>query len=176
MYQALVVVARLAWAVAIVYSVTRDELEPLDDESRELLARACSDAHAELGELGELPLRATPHDAGALAESEQRVYEQMIVTMRTASPTDADGAEALSAWLDDWDRLLDARSTHTRALLRGDTSGFDLPAEREGSSKPITVRMDEYAEMKGLEACTPTVLRAEITEGPRQRPVLGDDE
>ena len=61
-------------------------------------------------------------------------------------------------------------------MLDGDTSGFEIPAERDGSSKPITVRMDEYAEMKGLEECTPTELRAEITDGPRQRPPGSDPE
>lgn len=176
MYQTLLVLALLAWAFAIAYSVSRDEPEPLDDATRAFLADTCVDTHEALARLGELPVRATPEDAGALATSEQRVYESMVETMRTASPDDADGAEALSAWLDDWDALLAARAEHARALSRGDASRFDLPAERSGSSKPITVRMDEYAEMKGLEDCTPTVLRVEITDGPRQRPDITDDE
>lgn len=169
-------VALLAWAVALVYSVTRDEPEPLDDASRALLSRACLGAHDALRSLGELPIGATPEDAGELARRESRVYDELVAAMRTASPTDPEGAEALDGWLADWDRLLAARETHTEELLRGDTSGFDLPAEREGSSKPITVRMDEYAELKGLEECTPTVLRVEITDGPRQRPDLGTDD
>jgi hypothetical protein len=168
----LLVLAALAWAVALVYSVTRSEPEPLDDASRALLARACSDAQQALHDVGDLEPGATPEDAGGLVERENRVYAQLVGEMRAASPTDAEGAEALAAWLDDWDRLLAARTEHARELLAGETSGFDLPAERAGSSKPITVRMDEYAEMKGLEECTPTVLRAEITDAARQRPAV----
>jgi hypothetical protein len=85
------------------------------------------------------------------------------------APTDADGAAALSGWLDDWDVLLAAREHHADEQRAGDTSGFDIPAERPGSSKPVTVRMNEYAEMKGLERCTTSALRAEVTDQPRAR-------
>jgi hypothetical protein len=163
----LLVLVIAAWAFALVYSVTRSEPEPLDDASRAALARACERAEGRLRALDDLGPGDTTEVAAVLVDEENAIYAEMLASMREVSPTDADGAAALRGWLDDWDELVAARALHADELRDGDTSGFDIPAERSGGSKPITVRMNEYAEMKGLEQCTPSMLRAEVTDRPR---------
>jgi hypothetical protein len=64
----------------------------------------------------------------------------------------------LRAWLDDWDKLLDARRTYAIEVLTDKTAKILVPVD---AGSPIFVRMNKYADGKGLAACKTDALGAE---------------
>lgn len=156
------VVLAAVWGYAIWYSVNRPTPEPLDDTSHDRAVTACR------ATLGELRALAAPHDGEqdtSRAAVENAVFERMVADLRRVRPTDPDGREAFDKWLDDWDALIAARK---RYVTDHDDDGEDtrlrIPV---ADAAPVTVRMDEYAELHGLGACTAQSLQAEVVTGKR---------
>lgn len=160
---ALVIVA--AWAIAITYSLTRDEPEPLDDTSHAELEQACTGAENELRELAPIGPGATVEQRTARIDAENEVLAAMLVRMRGVEPTDADGAEALDGWLDDWDALLEARAAYRDDLHQDGSAELNLPTS--DNVEPAAILMNEYATMHDLVACNTSALQAETVEGVR---------
>lgn len=160
----------VAWAFAIWYSVTRPAGEPLDSTSARAVRTACIDAAALLtaldSDVAEPAEPAEPAEAAASRiDAENEVLTAMVASLRDIEPPDRDGRDALIAWLYDWEDVIAARRRYAQSLRQEGTARLELPSAT--STKPVTVRMTEYSEAHGLEACTPRALQAEVVEGKR---------
>lgn len=162
MWGALLAVAAV-WAYGIWYSVNRPAPEPLDDAARDAAVAACTEALADL--------RAVPDPSGAAADSgagrvpaENEMLRRMVADLRRIEPDDPEGAEAFGRWLDDWDALIAARADFVAAAVEHDNARLRIPV---ADNAPVSVRMDDYADMHDLDACSTRTLRAEVVEGDR---------
>ncbi|MGQ0824120.1 MAG: hypothetical protein ACT4OX_03635 [Actinomycetota bacterium] len=169
---ALVVVA-LAWGYAIWFSVTRTPPENLSEDTRRAVGAACTDARQALRTLPDLAAEPTAGAAIALVRDENNVFEEMIIRFRDTAPAGGDAGEALEKWTDDWDAVVDARAAFADDLDADGEARLTLPAV-DGGVRPITDRMDEYAEARGLDACTPNALQVEVVDSAREYPDLED--
>ena len=156
-----------AWAFAIWYSVSRPVGEPLDAGSARAVRTACIDAAAQLASL-DAPVGEEAEAAASRIDAENEVLTAMVVSLRDLEPPDRDGRAALVAWLYDWEDVIAARQRYAQGLRRDGTARLELP--NATTTKPVTVRMAEYAESHGLDACTPRALQAEVVEGERSYP------
>jgi hypothetical protein len=154
-----------AWGVALWYSLTRGGPEPLSPSAQQVLAGACGDALAELRAMPDLD--GGPVDPARLT-AETAVLAGIVRAGRAAVVPGDDGADALAAWLDDWDALLAARAEVAAQRARGTTRRLVVPTDDRG--RPVTVRMDEYARYHGLADCSPITLQAEVIDGARFYP------
>lgn len=153
------------WVFAIWYSVSRPVGEALDATSTRTIRAACVDAVAELRDLPYPPDNAAD-EVGRLIAAENDVLTAMVLTLRNVEPPDPEGAAALTAWLDDWDSVIAARVVYAERVKTTDALRLELPSA--GTTKPVTVRMGEYAEAHGLDECVPRVLQVEVVEGERR--------
>jgi hypothetical protein len=159
-----------AWGWALWYSVARPEPEPLDAVSRGRVVVACRAALDGLRALAPLPTGAGPRAVAERIDAEDGVFAAMLDALRAVSPRDDEGAEALAGWLADWELLLGARARHADELrATGDRVDFRIPAQ-PGSSRPVTVRMNDYARQKGLDDCSSDRLQVEVVDTPRRYP------
>jgi hypothetical protein len=154
---ALVVLIGL-WAYALVYSLFRRDPERFTAAERTTVLEACEDAFAALHDLPPVDDPPTNETVAARAAGETGVFERMLATIRAVDPERADSGVALDAWLDDWDLLLDARREYAREVLTDRSADLVVPVD---AGSPIFVRMNEYAESKGLTACKTDALGAE---------------
>ena len=157
--------AASAWGIALVYSVTRSSPEPLDSISRKQISRSCARARASLQALPTINGNDEPKTRAQRLRNETEVLAAMVDRFAMIHPPSSDGSLALERWTHDWSLLLRARDRHARGLPDDPDRSFAIPAEQ--GSKPITVRMNDYATQHGLHACTTDVLQAEITVGSR---------
>jgi hypothetical protein len=154
---ALVVMIGL-WAYALVYSLTRRDPERLSDGERRTLEQACENAADAMRALP--PVEDPPDNArvSARASAETEVFEQMLADARAIRPDRDDAAIALDAWIDDWEALLEARRTYATEVRTDKGADIVVPID---AGSPIFVRMNEYAESKGVARCTTEALGAE---------------
>ncbi len=153
------------WAFAIGYSVSRPAGEVLDADSTRTIRAACVDAVTELRALP-YPADNAADEVADLIVSENEILSEMTRSLRPLEPPDSDGAAALTAWLDDWDSVIAARIGYAEEVRVVDVVQLALPSA--GTTKPVTVRMGEYAEAHGLDECTPRALQVETVEGERR--------
>ena len=166
--QGALVLFLLAWGYALWYSVARPEPEPLDERSRAEVQAACASTLDRLRALPALVSGAGPAEVAELLDEENRIFAAMLDALDAVRPTHDEGAEALAGWRSDWVVLLDARERHRTELREtGDRVDFRIPTQ-PGESRPITVRMNEYARQKGLDACESERLQVEIVDTPRR--------
>lgn len=155
------------WVFAIWYSVSRPAEEVLDAASTSTIRAACADAGESLVTLASRTTADdTLTDVAARVIDENEIFTEMITSLRAVEPPDPEGSEALSAWLDDWDDVVAARARFAEERGAGGNARLELPSD--GVTKPVTVRMNEYAEAHGLRDCTPRMLQAEVVEGERR--------
>jgi hypothetical protein len=154
---ALVVLVGL-WGYALTYSMTRRDPERFTADERAAVRNACEDAATRLRALP--PVEAPPTNASvaARAESETEEFEQMVAELRDLRPQRADAATALHEWLDDWDQLLAARRAYASQVKTDKSAKIEVPVE---GGSPIFVRMNNYAEGKGVVECKTDALGAE---------------
>lgn len=161
MWGALLTVAAV-WAYGIWYSVNRPAPEPLDDAAHAAALAACTATLADL--------RAVPEPSGAVepgvgrVPTENEVLHRMVADLRRIEPDDPEGAEAFGRWLDDWDALIAARADFVESATEHDGARLRIPV---ADNAPVSVRMDDYADMHDLGACSTQTLRAEVVEGNR---------
>lgn len=155
-----------AWAFAIWFSVTRPTGEPLDDASTRAIGSACESAAQSLDALP--PPGNDAERTSARIISEDEILTAMATSLRAVRPTDRDGRAALYGWLDDWDAVVASRDRYAHDLHTSGTARLSLP--RATGTKPVTVRMAEYADAHGLGVCTPRALQVEVVAGERTYP------
>lgn len=154
-----------AWAVALVYSMTRPAPEEIDGASRARVVAACEATGTGLRHLPPLGDEPSAVQRAVRVERENARFAEMVATLRAVRPEGGDGRIALARWLDDWEALVQARADYARDLRAGADPALVLPAER---AAPITITMDDFARQHGLGACTTAALQAEVVEGARQ--------
>jgi hypothetical protein len=161
------VVFGLAWGYAILYSVTRDSPEKLDEATRADVAAACASAETDLRALPDLDDSPGADEAVALVRSENEIFIAMVREIRADAESGGDAGAALAAWADDWQSMIDVRALFASDLESDGTARLEIPTVEEGGIRPITDRMDEYAEARGLDECIAHELQIEIVDGPR---------
>jgi hypothetical protein len=154
---ALVVLIGL-WAYALVYSVVRRDPERLSSTERAAVVKACEDASNRMLALPAVPTPPTNATVAARASAETDALERMVTEVRRLHPDRSAAATALTAWLHDWDRLLDARRTYADEVRTDRGAQIVVPND---AGSPIFVRMNKYADGKGLAECRTDQLGAE---------------
>lgn len=156
----------LAWSYALWFSLTRDEPEPLDSASRAALVDACTGTALNLNDLPVVTRDDDPEFGAAVVRAENDAFFSMVVALERVQPADPDGQLALRSFLVDWLALIEARTTWADRLARGEETQLVVPVDDRG--RPVTVRMNEYAQFHGLAACSPVTLDAELVGGERE--------
>jgi hypothetical protein len=146
------------WAYALVYSLFRRDPERFTAAERSAVLEACETAFDDLHDLPPIDPPPTNESVAVRATSETRVFEQMLDRMRAVEPERRDAAIALHAWLDDWEQLLDARRQYAQEVRTDRNAELLVPVD---AGSPIFVRMNNYAESKGLAPCKTEALGAE---------------
>jgi hypothetical protein len=154
---ALVVLIGL-WAYALVYSVVRRDPERLSSAERAEVIDACKGATNRMLALPVVPNPPTNATVAARASAETDALERMVAQVRTIHPDRSAAATALTAWLHDWDRLLDARRTYADEVRTDRGAKIVVPND---AGAPIFVRMNKYSDGKGLAECRTDQLGAE---------------
>lgn len=162
------VVVAAAWGFALWYSLERSGPEPLDPDAAEALAAACRETLGALARLPQLEPDASTRERLARLEAEAPYFEGLLARGRSVAAAVDRGADALEAWLDDWEALLAARDDFAAALARSNARRLVVPTD--GRGRPVTVRMDEYARFHGFGQCSPVTLQAETVDGERFYP------
>ena len=162
------VLAGLAWAYAIWFSVTRSSPEELDSDAQAEVERACSAARRAVVGLPNVDADSTVDERVTRITQENEAFASMTSQFDEVRPDGEDAAVALEKWSDDWRALVDARAAYANDLSAdGEASPLEKPNVGRGDIEPITVRMTKYAENQGLDICTPESLLAEVVEGRR---------
>jgi hypothetical protein len=164
------VLVGLAWAIAIVYSVTEGGRSPerLSDREARTVAAACRDAQASLEKLDQVGIQANPTQKADRVEQEDAILTAMIARIRVVRPEGRDPASALAGWLTDWQRLVTAREQFVNDLrTHGADARFVEPAT--GGVEPIANKMNDWILEQGTrtDGCNTGVLQVEVVEGPR---------
>jgi hypothetical protein len=161
------IVVALLWGYAIWYSVARPSPERLDGSAKSAVARACTEARTQLAALPNLTKGATAADDVRLVRQENQILHTMTDRIDHVTPSGSDAHKALDAWVADWRNLIDARAQFATVLQAEGKARLRIPAVKAGSIEPITDRMDTYATNRGLDACRPQALQAEVVDQPR---------
>jgi hypothetical protein len=145
--------------------------ERLPESEAARLSAACVDAKTALKALPN-PSPVQGADRVARIDAENDVFDQLISRFRAvpiAKPTQADAVEA---WSDDWDAVVNARDRYARNLeaAKGTdkTVKFVVPATR--GLKPVTSTMDDFVRIQHphIDACFTRGLDLELVEGERK--------
>jgi hypothetical protein len=162
------VLAGLAWAYAIWFSVTRSSPEELDSDARAEVEDACSEARRALVALPNVDADSTVDERVNRITQENETFAAMTSRFGDVRPDGEDAAVALEKWSDDWRELVATRDAYASDLADdGEASPLEKPNAGRGDLEPITVRMNEYAENQDLEVCSPESLLIEVVEGRR---------
>lgn len=159
-----------AWAVALVYSVTAGGRSPerLDDANARVVETACREAQRAMTALHPVDLHSTLDTRSRRVAGEDKILTAMIDRMRALRPHQDAPKAALNAWLDDWQRLVEARQHYANDLHTvGAHARFVEPAA--AGIQPIADKMNNWILEQGTrtDSCNTGQLQAEVVEGPR---------
>ena len=158
------------WAIALTYSVTAGGKSPerLNNADAAVAETACLNAQREMTALPQVGLHARIAARSARVSSEDAILNRMIQQMRALHPQSDAPKVALTAWLDDWQKLVTARQNYADDLRRlGASARFVEPAA--AGIQPIADKMNNWILEQGTrtDACNTGQLQAEVVEGPR---------
>jgi len=169
------VLVGLAWAFALVYSVTGGSRSPerLTDGEARTIAAACHDAQRALEKLPQVGDRASYAEKADRIDHEDAILTTMVERFLAVHPAGKDPAAALDGWRRDWARLIAARQNYVNDLRRnGVDARFVEPAT--SGVEPIANKMNDWILEQGTrtDGCNTGVLQVEVVEGTR---VYGSD-
>ena len=164
------VLVGLAWAFALVYSVTEGSRSPerLTDGEARTVATACRDAQRALEKLPQVGDRASYSEKADRIDREDAILTAMVERFGAVHPTANDPAVALDGWRRDWTRLIVARQNYVSDLRRdGVDARFVEPAT--SGVEPIANKMNDWILEQGTrtDGCNTGVLQVEVVEGTR---------
>ncbi len=164
---ALATVIAIAWVFAIIYSVTAAGPEHLDATSAHRVGDACSAALRDLRALAPLPTRPGVQAAVDRLHEENDIYRAMVTRIAAVRVTSADKQKAFRGWLDDWNRVIEARVRYADALPENPKARFVIPAVQ--GIKPVTDKMNDWVteQNKVVNSCNTATLQIEQVNGPR---------
>lgn len=79
-----------------------------------------------------MPLGGTPESRAATIVDQNRAVEVMVLTIRSERTTEIRADRPAEEWLRDWERLVDARESYARELLRDPNASLELPLDADG--------------------------------------------
>jgi hypothetical protein len=162
---AAVIVVAVAWGYALWFSVTRNTSpELLDDADRATIIAACDRAREQLQTIQTEPIGDT---AVARIREENDFLTAMVREFDAVSPTEDDPRTALTGWTNDWTQVIAARERFAADLEPDGSARFSVPNIKQGSLKPITVRMTDYADQQDMPTCTVSALQADVLDRER---------
>ena len=161
----------MAWIVAITYSVTAGGTSPerLDDATARTVESNCRAARQALARLPQLGAHSTPADTATRLDREDQIFNRMIHRQRALHPDKKSPADALGAWLGDWERLVVARGHYASDLRsKGRDARFIEPAYK--GVQPIADKMNDWILEQGTrtDTCHTDALQVEVVNGPRK--------
>jgi hypothetical protein len=159
-----------AWAVALTYSVTAGGKSPerLDNPTAAKVEKACVAAQHQMEALPQLTAHSSIDERATRVDGENAAMNAMVGKLRALHPDSKTPAVALTAWLDDWQRLITARQHYANDLRRlGNDARFVEPAT--AGVDPIADKMNNWILEQGTrtDACNTGQLQGEVVEGPR---------
>jgi hypothetical protein len=108
-----------------------------------------------------MPADGSPERRAAIIKDQNRAVEQMVEAIREDRSDEIRDDRPAEQWLRDWTRLVDARSTYARQLLRDPNASLEVPVDEDGDE--IVERMDDV--WLGSPACeVPDVLAGSDSE------------
>ena len=160
----------VAWIVALTYSVTAGGTSPerLDDATAHVVESNCLTAQRALARVSQLPGHATSAETATRLDRENAILSRMIHRQRELHPSKKSPAEALRAWLGDWQRLVAARHHYAGDLrTKGRDARFIEPAYK--GVDPIADKMNNWILEQGTrtQTCNTDALQGEVVNGPR---------
>lgn len=144
--------------------------ERLPEAESTKLAAACSDAKTKLKALPN-PSPRDGADRVARIYAENEIFDEMLGRMRATPIAKPEQADAVDAWIADWDAVVNARDKYARELdaAKGtdNTVKFIVPSTR--GLKPVTSTMDDFVRIQHphLDPCFTRGLDLEVNEGER---------
>jgi hypothetical protein len=141
--------------------------ERLDEPAAAEVTSACRAAQEMMNELPN-PAPRGGDEIVARMRAENGVLRAMTARLSDVRPVDAEPAEALRAWVDDWARVTDARARFVDTLETEKRAQFVLPASR--GVKPVTGTMDDFVRVNHptIDACFTEALQLEVVDQPRE--------
>ncbi|MDX6277519.1 MAG: hypothetical protein QOJ72_1647 [Nocardioidaceae bacterium] len=88
-----------------------------------------------------MPVDGSPKQQAAILADQDQSVEQMVQAIRLVDPHVRAADKPTDQWLDDWDRLLDARKSYAVLVERGYRPSLRIP--RDGDGDPIYRRMND---------------------------------
>jgi hypothetical protein len=164
------VLVGMAWAIALVYSVTAGGRSPerLTDGEARTVATACRDAQQALEKLPQVSDRASNTEKADRIDHEDAILTTMVQRFEAVHPAGKDPAVALDGWRRDWSRLIAARANYVSDLR---THGVDARFVEPATSgvEPIANKMNDWILEQGTrtDGCNTGVLQVEVVEGTR---------
>jgi hypothetical protein len=160
-----------AWGWAFWYGAHRPKPEPLDPASERSAISVCRSAIVDLRALPQVGGAPTVAIRAHLITAENMILGRVVSGLDSIKPTDHSGAEALTAFAADWQRLITARIRYVHELAAtGKRPKMYIPV---ANGEPVTIRMGDYADIHHLELCSPDSLQGEVVEGLRTYPRVG---
>jgi hypothetical protein len=159
-----------AWAVALTYSVTAGGRSPerLDNADAQVADTACLDAQHAMAALPSVGIHSSVDARADRVASEDAILTTMLGKMLALRPQHDAPRTALNAWLDDWERLIEARQHYSNDLRTlGARARFVEPAAV--GIQPVADKMNNWILEQGTrtDSCNTGRLQAEVVEGPR---------
>lgn len=131
----------LASAVALtallVVAGRPDPSEVIEDE--DLLTTIAAECRLMTSTVAAMPLSGPTPSQAATIDDQNRAIEIMLRSIRAANPDEIRADEPAERWLQDWERLVGARTAYARRLLRDPGASLSVP--RDGDGVAITERM-----------------------------------
>jgi hypothetical protein len=159
-----------AWVIALTYSVTEGGRSPerLNTEDAAVAEEACLDAQHAMTALPAVGMHSSIDARATRVASEDTILTTMIGRIRALRPEGGAPETAMHAWLDDWERLVEAREHYAHDLRTlGVRARFVEPAA--AGIQPVADKMNDWILEQGTrtDACNTGRLQAEVVEGPR---------
>ncbi|MCD9198371.1 hypothetical protein [Aeromicrobium wangtongii] len=119
-------------------------------EDEELTDTIASQCELMTATIDSMPLSgSTPQQAATIVD-QNRAVELMVLAIRRENAREVRDDEPAEQWLQDWERLVDARERYARRLLRDPEASLEVPRDADGHK--ITERMNDV--WLGDPACT----------------------
>jgi hypothetical protein len=159
-----------AWAIALTYSVTAAARSPerLNNAQASAAERACITAQRAMTALPAVGMHSSISARADRVAGEDAILQKMVASLRTLHPDSDAPRTALTAWLNDWQHMIDARQNYAHDLRTvGVRARFVEPAAV--GIDPIADKMNNWILEQGTrtDGCNTGQLQAEVVEGPR---------
>lgn len=126
-------------AAALIVLGTEDFPGLIDDER--LTDTIAAECKVMTSTVASMPLSGGTPDQARTIRSQNRAVEVMVRSVRSANAKEIRDDRPAEQWLDDWERLVEARADYARELLDDPRATLEVPLDPDGDE--ITERMND---------------------------------